>query len=29
VTKALAEMSDLTHIFEGTVTLEDAMGDEE
>ena len=28
-TDALAEMPDLTHIFEGTVTLEDAMGDEE
>lgn len=29
VIKALAELSDLTHIFEGTVTLEDDMGDEE
>ena len=26
---ALAELSDLSHIFEGTVTLEDDMGDEE
>jgi hypothetical protein len=29
VTEALAEMSDLTHIFEGAVTREDDMGDEE
>ena len=29
VTQALAEMTDLTHIFEGAVTLEDNMGDEE
>jgi len=29
VTEALAEMSDLTHIFEGAVTVEDDMGDEE
>lgn len=29
VTEALAEMTDLTHIFEGAVTLEDDMGDEE
>ena len=29
VTEALADLPDLTHIFEGTVTLEDAMGDEE
>jgi len=29
VIEALAELSDLTHIFEGTVTLEDDMGDEE
>ncbi|WP_321490941.1 hypothetical protein [uncultured Hyphomonas sp.] len=29
VTEALAEMPDLTHLFEGAVTLEDDMGDEE
>ena len=29
VTEALAELTDLTHIFEGAVILEDAMGDEE
>ena len=29
VTEALAEMSDLTHIIDGAVTLEDDMGDEE
>jgi hypothetical protein len=29
LTAALAELSDLTHIFEGAVTLEDTMGDEE
>ncbi len=29
VTEALAEMTDLTHIFDGAVILEDDMGDEE
>ena len=29
VTEALAEMTDLTYIFDGAVTLEDDMGDEE
>lgn len=29
LTVALAELPDLTHIFEGAVTLEDDMGDEE
>ena len=29
VTEALAEMTDLTHIIDGAVTLEDDMGDEE
>lgn len=29
VTEALADLPDLTHIFEGTVTVEDAMGEEE
>ena len=28
-TDALAGLTDLTHIFDGTVTVEDAMGDEE
>jgi len=29
LTAALAKLPDLTHIFEGAVTLEDDMGDEE